>query len=413
MNIKSQKLRKKYFLLLVAVLTIFLAGISWKKNEKVKCLLNRYVLYPPESISQRGNHGPAVGLKLFNPMGLAEDQIGNIYIVDRGRWRGCVFQGGVIWRIDKDRIAHAIAGTGKLGKVKEGVNTLDSNFGSPEEIAISSTGLIYFVDHRNHVVLRIEADGTLTRIAGTGEPGYTGDGGPAIKATLNKPYDIKFDSKGNLYVAEEFHRIRKISQEGLITTVAGTGEPGFSGDNGPATEAQLNEPFNILVDSQDRLLIADSLNHVIRRVDQNGIITTIAGTGKAGYSGDGGLALLAQFNAPQALFIDDANRLYIGDEHNHAIRMIDNNENISTLTGNGKTGVSDLGISASAALLDDPEDILVRQDGSILISDSGNGRVLEIGSDNIVRIFAGGGISPQELRKYKQRVVRGSNVIWK
>lgn len=406
-------INKKCFLFPAIGLTVLAVGIAWTKRNEIECRLNRYLLYAPESISERGNHGPAVGLRLFNPMGLAEDGSGNIYIVDRGRWRGCVFQGGVIWKIDKDRNARAIAGTGKLGKVKTGSSALDSNFGSPEEIAISSSGRVYFVDHRNHIVLRIETDGTLSRVAGTGEPGYTGDGGPATEAALHKPYDVKFDSKGNLYVAEEFHRVRKILPNGIITTVAGTGEPGFSGDNGPAIEAQLNEPFNILVDSQDRLLIADSLNHVIRRVDENGIITTIAGTGKAGYSGDGGPALLVQFDAPQALHIDSANRLYISDEHNHAIRMIDNNQYVSTIIGNGKASVSDLGVSTSEALLDDPEDVLVRQNGTILISDSGNGRVLEIGTDNIISIFAGGSISPHDLRKYKKRVVVGSKVIWK
>lgn len=393
--------------------TVLLTGTAWIKRHEIQCLLNRYLLYPPENPQDRGNHGPAVGLRLFNPMGLAEDRLGNIYITDRGRWRGCVFQGGIIWRIDKDGYAHAIAGTGKLGMIKENVNALESNFGSPEEIDISLSGEIYFVDHRNHVVVSIDEEGTLTRIAGTGEPGYTGDGGPAIDATLNKPYDLKFDSAGNLYIAEEFHRVRKISPHGIITTFAGTGVAGYSGDNEPATKAELHHPYNILVDSQDRLLIADASNHVIRRIDQNGIITTIAGTGEAGYGGDGGHALQARFDGPQALSLDSANRLYIGDEHNHAIRIIDRDNKVSTIIGNGRPGVSDLEINASAAILDDPEDVLVRRDGSILISDSGNGRVLEVGTDNIVRIFAGGGIDPLELRKYKQRVVDGSEVIWK
>lgn len=160
-------------------------------------------------------------------------------------------------------------------------------------------------------------------------------------------------------------------------------------------------------------MIADSGNHVIRRVDKNGIISTLVGARQAGYSGDGGPALMAQFDYPQALFIDDANRLYIGDEHNHAIRMVDSNGIVSTLIGNGGTGVAEVGISAEQAQLDDPEDVLVRQDGSILISDSGNGRILEIGADNIVRIFAGGGISPKELKKYKHKVDVGSEVVWK
>lgn len=117
----------------------------------------------------------------------------------------------MIWKVDANRIAHAIAGTGELNKFKAGFSALDSGFMSPEEIAISPSGQIYFVDHRVHVVLSIGTDGILTRIAGTGKPGYSGDGGPAIEARLHSPYDVKFDSRGNLYIAEEFHRIRKVS----------------------------------------------------------------------------------------------------------------------------------------------------------------------------------------------------------
>ncbi len=383
------RINKRFYISFLVIFILFAVRILLHQKGKVTGTLCRYILNPPQNLAQRGNKQTATKLKLFRPMGLAEDKNGNVYIVDRGLWKGNGVQGGAIWKIDTDGIAHAIAGNGKIGDVKVGNNALNSPLRSPEEIAISTLGEIYFADHQNHIVLKIRKDQRLIRVAGTGKSDSTGDGGDAVEATLNKPYDVKLDSKGNVYIAEEFHRIRKISPKGVITTVAGTGKPGFSGDNGPAIKAQLNKPWNIFIDNQDQLLIADSLNHVIRQVNQNGKITTIAGTGTAGYSGDGKSALMAQFDAPQALYIDDIGQLYISDEHNHAIRIIALDGTVSTLIGNGKSGMSESGTSASNAQLNDPEDVLVRKDGSILISDSVNGRVLEINSDNTIEIFAG------------------------
>ena len=254
-------------------------------------------------------------------------------------------------------------------------------------------GQILFVDNVNHVLLRVASDGTITRIAGTGAPGYSGDGGPANEAALNAPYDVHRDSQGNIYIADTSnHRIRKVSPHGIITTVAGIGEPGYAGDDGPATEAKLNKPYNILIDGKDRLLIADSNNHVIRRVDDNGVITTIVGSGRKGYAGDGGPALEARLDTPQALFLAAKPLLYVGDEHNHVVRVLGPDGTLSHLIGTGEPGFAADGTPARVAPLNDPEGILVREDGSIIILDGDNRRVIEIDTEGCARNFAGRGI---------------------
>jgi len=404
--------RGSIIFLSIAFLAVSLYLTS-SERESIKCLYRKHVQFPPEAIDQRGNLGPADQLRLFNPMGIAEDSQGNVYIADRGRWRGCMAQGGVVWKIDTNLIAHAVAGTGTLGQFTQGVPGTESDLESPEEITITSDGSVVFADHRNHVVLKISNNGDLLRVAGTGIRGYSGDDGVALEAKLDKPYDVKHDSQGNLYIAEEFHRVRKVSPDGIISTVAGTGSPGFSGDEGPAVNALLNNPYNIAIDQSDQLLIADAGNHRVRIVDREGIIHTKVGNGERGYRGDGGDAKDARLDQPQALFPDITNQLYIGDEHNHAIRVVDQDGIITTLIGVGEPGVASLGAIASESALDDPEDVLVRKDGTILVSDSGNGRVLAIGAGGRISIFAGGGISPSDLRNYKHRVVEDSKIIWK
>ena len=200
------------------------------------------------------------------------------------------------------------------------------------------------------------------------------------------------DSKGNVYIADVMnHRIRKVDGEGVITTVAGTGVIGYSGDEGPAVDAQLNTPWGILIDADDHLLIADSENHVIRKVDNDGIIRTIAGSGQRGFDGDGGAALSAKFDAPQALALDSQGRLYIGDEHNNAIRVIELDGSVRTLVGTRGPGFSGDGGPAQLAQIADPENILIRRDGSILITVRDNSRVRLVSPDGMISTFAGKG----------------------
>ena len=216
---------------------------------------------------------------------------------------------------------------------------------------------------------------------------------------LDRPCAVRLDSRGRIYVVDHGnHRIRRIGLDGVITTVAGTGSPGYSGDGGPATEARLKGPYGIFVDSKDNLLIADSKNHVIRRVDGTGVIRTIAGTGEPGYSGDGGPAVAAVFDTPQALFVTESGDIYIGDEHNHCIRRIDATGTISTVVGNGDPGFGGDVVEVKEARLNDPEGVWVRPDGTVLVSDADNGRVRALSPSGTVETLAGSAVTTRYTR---------------
>lgn len=378
---------------LIAASLIIIVAISILIHKPFLWSKDKYwfqYLRAPKTVRALGDGGKSTNLQLYDPMGIAEDKHQNVYLTDRGRR----LSGRVIWRIDPQGSVTAIAGTGRRGAATGGVHALSSNLGSPEGLCLDHMNRIFFVDSSNHVVLRIATDGKLLRIAGTGTSGYGGDGGPALEAELNKPYDVRIDAQGTLYIADVMnHRIRRINSDGIITTVAGTGKPGYGGDYGPAKSASLNTPYGVCIDKEGRLLIADSENHVIRRIDSRGVITTIAGVGVLGYSGDGGPASEAAFNSPQSLWVDNSGRLYVGDEHNHAIRVIGTDDIVTTLIGTGQAGSADDGVLATGASLNDPENILVRGNGSVLITDGDNGRVLIVEPDGRVRKFAGLGLS--------------------
>ncbi len=207
---------------------------------------------------------------------------------------------------------------------------------------------------------------------------------------LDTPHDVRLDSQGNLYIADVYnHRIRKVDRNGMITTVAGSGVAGFSGDGGLATEARLNTPWGLLIDREDNLLIADSENHRIRKVGRDGTITTLAGSGERGYDGDGGPAQSAKFDTPQALALDVNGRLYIGDEHNHAIRIVEPDGSIRTLIGGRGPGFSGDGLAVLHAQVNDPESLWIRPDGSVLVTDRGNARVRLVSPSGIISTWAG------------------------
>lgn len=329
-----------------------------------------------------GDGKPASKITLVDPGGITKDSDANIYISDRI---------GIIWKINPKGTAHVIAGTGRRGRAVPGTNALEADLGAPQALAVDGQNRVYFVDSVNHVVLRIAADGTLERVAGNGRLGNRGDNGPAIEASLYRPFDIRLDSEGNLYIVDVGNnRIRKVNEHGIISTVAGSGAPGYSGDGGPAKSALLRGPYGAYLDGEDNLYIADSGNNVIRTVDNNGIIRTIAGSNTRGYAGDGGPATDALMDSPQFLAIDEFGRIFVGDEHNHAIRVITPEGTISTLVGGGPLGTLDPGhANARKVVLDDPEALLLQSDGSLLIVDGGHTRVIRLRSDGTVEHFAG------------------------
>ena len=225
----------------------------------------------------------------------------------------------------------------------------------------------------------ISPSGTISTVAGNGIAGYSGDGGPALQARLHTPDDIEFDAAGNMYIAEHgSHVIRKIDLNGSITTIAGNGSPPPNGqplgDGGPALLAQLYTPEEIAVDAAGNIYIADVSTNSIRKINAAGVIQTIAGGGfyHAGYSGDGGPALSAKLNAPVSIEVDQAGNIYFSDLGNHVVRKISTSGTITTIAGNGTPGYSGDGGPATQAQLNRPNGIAIDNHGNIYVAEEEN-----------------------------------------
>ncbi|MEU1776976.1 RICIN domain-containing protein [Streptomyces sp. NPDC012842] len=285
-----------------------------------------------------------------------------------------------------------VAGTGVSGFAGDNDAAVSAQLKHPYGIAVDSTGTLYFSDYSNHRVRKITTDGKISTVAGTGAAGYGGDGGPAAAAQLNCPREVTVDPAGSVYVAEGAnHRIRKITADGKISTVAGTGVAGSGGDNGRAASAQLNKPFGVAVDSTGALYIAEFGGHRVRRVAADGKITTFAGTGVAGFGGDGGTAGSAQLNAPYAVVVDRDDAVYIADSGNHRVRRVASDGKISTVAGTSAAGFSGDDGPATAAKLNKPYGIVVDTTGTLYISEYGNHRVRRVASDGKISTVAGTG----------------------
>jgi sugar lactone lactonase YvrE len=240
---------------------------------------------------------------------------------------------------------------------------------------------------------------TITTYAGSGSTTWSGDGGPASAAGVSNPMGIISDGLGNIYFCDQGHnRIRKIDVAGIISEVAGNGSLGFSGDHGPATAASFHNPAGLAMDATGNLYVSDELNHIIRKIDKTGIITTIAGTpGVAGYSGDGFAATNAKFNWPYGLMIDLHGDLYVSDHHNHALRKITMSTGvISAVCGNGSSGFSGDGGMANLAVISFPTQLFSDAYGNLYFADNGNARIRKIDISNTIATIAGGGISTMD-----------------
>ena len=266
----------------------------------------------------------------------------------------------------------------------------------PSAIVFDAAGNLYFAETGDHVIRKLDTAGNVTIIAGTGTQGFSGDAGPATSATLDSPQGLALDSKNNLYLADTHnHRIRKLSlTTGIITTVAGAGTQGFSGDNALATAAQLNLPTALALDTAGNLYLADTGNHRIRKIAATtGIITTIAGTGTQGFSGDNALATAATIDSPTGLALDAANNLYLADTHNHRIRKIAATTGIiTTIGGTGAPGFSGDTSAATTATLALPHGLTIDAAGNLYLADTANHRIRRIDAvTGIITTAAGDG----------------------
>jgi hypothetical protein len=225
----------------------------------------------------------------------------------------------------------------------------------------------------------LSGSATIATVAGTGTAGYSGDGGQAMAATLRRPFSVAVDAAGDLFIADDRNNVvRKVDTNGVITTVAGNGAAGHTGDGGPATAATLNNPVGLAVDAAGDLFIADAGNNVVRKVGTNGVITTVAGTGVSGVSGDGGPATAATLNGPQGVAVDAAGDLFIADAGNNVVRKVAPGGVITTFAGTGVASYSGDGGPATAATLDFPEGVAVGSAGNLFVADTDNSVVRRI-----------------------------------
>lgn len=298
-----------------------------------------------------------------------------------------------------------VAGTGAASYTGEGGLATNATLNDPRGLVTDTVGNLYFCDHLNHVVRKIDTSGKITTIAGTGVAGYNGDNIPAATAQLNYPWRVSIDPAGNLYIADAVNdRIRKVTPDGMISTVAGNGSPGYTGDGGPATSATLQVPEQAEFDVYGNMFIADSYNNVVRKVAPDGTITTFAGTGfgagignhpPAGgsYTGDGGLAAKATLNLPVSVAVDPAGSVYISDQINNVIRKVDLNGIITTVAGvSGVLGYNGDGGPATSAVFAYPAGIALDSSGDLYITDIGNSVLRVMLADGTMNTAAGNGV---------------------
>ncbi|WP_419657892.1 putative membrane protein with YD repeats [Desulfosarcina variabilis str. Montpellier] len=319
-----------------------------------------------------GDGSLATDASLFFPEAVAVDSAGNVFIADteNNRVRKVHCSNGIIT---------TVAGVGaEENSEGEGFPT-DNTLSRPIGMATDSLGNLFIADSENHRVRKLDINGNITTIAGNGSPGFSGDDGPATNSGLCSPHGVAVDNVGNLYIADSCnHRIRKVDPSGCITTIAGNGEGNFGGDGGFAIEANLYFPRSVVVDHDGNLFIADSSNNRIRKVTPSGIIITVAGTGEAGYSGDNDPAITAKLNDPRGITVDSVGSLFIADSNNQCIRKVDANGIISTVAGTGSWGFyGDGGIAINAGLYQ-PFGVAIDSAGSLFIADTNNSRVRKI-----------------------------------
>lgn len=329
-----------------------------------------------------GDGGLATAALLTQPFHCELDGKGSLFIAEANNH--------CIRKVDlKTGKISTVAGCGKKGYTGDGGPATQATFNEPYAVVVNDKGDLFIVDRLNAVIRKVDAGtGVVSTIAGTGKKGYGGDGGPATQAMLQEPNDCILDGKGGLLIADVGDwRVRRVDlSTGIISTFAGTGRPKIKGrpernkigDGGPAKDAIIVGARAVCVDGKGNTYVCEREGSSIRKIDAKGIITTIAGTGERGYSGDGGPALSAVFDGPKGIRCDAAGNVFIVDTENHCIRKIDmTSQTVSTVAGGRKGGGGDNG-PATKAGTDRPHGCIVDSDGSIYIADSNNHRVRKV-----------------------------------
>jgi sugar lactone lactonase YvrE len=328
-----------------------------------------------------GDGGPATSAQLAQPYGVAVDGAGNIFIADTFNQR--------IRKVDASGTITTLAGNGSAGSSGDGGPAISAELYEPGGVAVAAAGSVYIADSHGDRIRAVDATtSAIATIAGNGT-NLVG-GGAATSLPLNSPEAVRADALGDLYIADQT-RVWIVDTSGVIAAFAGNGTLGYDGDGGPATNAELGDPSDVAIDSQDNIYIADTANNRIRRVDQTGTIMTVVGTGTQGFSGDGGPAIDAQLDAPSGIAFDAQGQLYFTDRANHRIRRVDSAGMISTIAGTGSAGFGGDGSVATTALLDEPHSLAFDSSGNLYVVDQSNERVRKIDTSGIITTFAGDG----------------------
>ena len=333
-----------------------------------------------------GDKGKATEAQLKIPAGLTFDKKGNLYIADRNNHR--------IRKVDTRGIITTVAGNGTAGFSGDGGKATQAQLSLPSGVVVDDKGNIYISDRSNDRVRVVNNKGIITTFAGNGVDGYKGDLGPATQAQLSKPFGLALDKKGNLYIADrENNRVRKVNPQGIITTVAGDGGFFFMGDNGPSYRASIAGPTGVVVDKNGILYIADRNNNRIRSVDTQGMIRTVAGTGQQDYNGESETARDTNLYLPFGVALDQDGKILIIDRSHYRIRRIDPRRgSIETVAGNGVKMFAGDGGPATGAKLSFPHGIAVDKKGNVIFSDKGHYRIRRVSPDGIIQTIAGTGI---------------------
>ena len=342
-----------------------------------------------------GDGGPAAGAKLSFPHGIAVDKNGNLLISDKGHYR--------IRRVSKDGTINTIAGNGIRGNIGDGLPALKASIYGATSLKLNNKGEIFIVSPSGFtsVIRKVDEKGVMRKVMGTvdkvyldsiAQSKYKGKVQTGELAIITTFSDIAFDHKGNMFISDRLnHQIRKVSAQGKITTIAGTGESAYYGDGGPAREASFRDPSSLTTDKEGNLYIGDGANNMVRKIDTKGVVSTVAGNGKHENSGDGGPALKASIKNIDYLAISPAGELHIVGMNSHIVRKVTKDGNIVAVAGKGYQGFFGDGGPATKAMLKSPTAIAFDQAGNLYISDMGNSRIRKVDTNGIITTFAGTG----------------------